>query len=260
MVFMFPPVINNIWYAQINFMVLLMLLLFWKDRTSFRGGVWLAIGVVLKPYVAILFLYLTVKRQWRVVGGMLSMLGALSILSLLAFGSATFISYFASNFSSRLPVWYFSELANGSLYAAILRVTISLMGEGGLGTARGIFVILAVPLAGFLLWLVNQLDTSNNEWAMAITLPVALLLYPITAANYCVALLIPLFLLWMQREKIPGGVWSIAAFTALEFAFFGYHSGWSQFVFIGIAFSSLVSLTLGLFFVAQQRHRLSAAG
>jgi hypothetical protein len=45
LVLMLPSTRNNIQYAQTNFITLLTLLLFWRDRTRFRGGIWLALAL-----------------------------------------------------------------------------------------------------------------------------------------------------------------------------------------------------------------------
>lgn len=259
LVLMFPPIIHNIVYAQLNFIVLFMLLLFWRDRQLTRSGIWLGIGIIVKPYLALLLVYLFVNRKWRTITSALLTLSLASLLSLIAFGSTTFFDYFTSNPVIRLPAWFFSELGNGSLYAIIWRLITRYLGSGSLGLVQPIFISASIILIAFTVWLVYQLGSSYDEWALAIILSLALLLYPDVGSNYCVALTAPLLLLWTNRKILLGGIWSVAAFITLESALFGYNSGWNNFVFISIALNWLAFSAFGLLFLLQQRKQSNIA-
>ena len=233
--------------------VLLFILLFWQDRDRTRGGIWLAIGIILKPYVAVLFLYLVIKRHWRGIGLTLITLAALSLLSLIAFGWTTFISYFTSNPTSKLPPWFFTELDKGNLYAMIWRLIEKFLGESFLGLVLPIFIGISLVLTLVTVWLINQLISVHDEWALATVLSLALFLYPNTGTNYYVTLIAPIFLLWNYKEKMPGGGWSLSIFMALEAAFFAYQRGWSNFVFLGMALGWLALFGFGIVLLMQKR-------
>jgi hypothetical protein len=259
LVLMFPPIIHNIRFAQLNFIVLLMLLLFWRDRQQMRSGIWLGIAIIIKPFMALLFLYLFVNRKWRVIISTLLTIALTSLLSLIVFGPTTFFDFFISNSVTRLPAWYFAELGNGSLYAIIWRLITRYLGGGSLGLVQPIFISTSVILIAFTGWLVYRLDSTYDEWALAITLSLALLLYPNVGSNYCVVLMAPLLLLWANRKVLLGGIWSVSAFITLESVLLGYNGGWSNFVFISIALSWLVFSALGLLFLLQQRKQQKIA-
>jgi hypothetical protein len=198
--------------------------LFWRDRELLRGGVWLALGLCVKPIVAVLLLYLLLRRQWRPIGSALATLTILSVFTILLFGIATFSSYFTANPAARsTPTYVYSEPVNQSLLATILRTT------GGTGArspvTEPVYVVLAVALTAITSVLVYRLRTSDPEWALAALVPLALLLYPGTLVHYSLFLIVPLLLLWQHRDQLPIGLWGVVAFITLEYGLIGRGGG-----------------------------------
>ncbi|MCC6499784.1 MAG: DUF2029 domain-containing protein [Anaerolineales bacterium] len=229
---MFPPIINNIWFAQTNFIVLLMLLLFWRDRGLGRAGVWLAISILVKPFTAVLLLFLLFKRRWNAFVYAVSAFVAISLLSLVVFGSATFGS-FLSNPVVKVPSLFFFELDKGNLYAMIWRLMAGSVDKNMVGWAQAIFIGASVVLFLVTLWVVYKLIPFNDEWCIAVIASLGLLVYPNASTNYYSALLPVVFWLWATRRNVPGGVWGIAIFVGLEALLLGYNGGWSNLVFWG---------------------------
>src|SRR5205823_3857311 len=85
----------NIRTGQTLFLILLLIALFFRDRDRSMGGVWLALGILVKPFIAIFFLWLLLKKRWRPVLVALCTLAAATGLTLVIYGPAVFRSYFA---------------------------------------------------------------------------------------------------------------------------------------------------------------------
>jgi hypothetical protein len=199
--------------AQTNFLVMLLLLLYWRDRELPRGGLWLGLGAMVKLDVVLVALFPIVRRQWRQLGWAVGVGAALSAASMAWLGPRTFFSYFTQNPTSRLPFWVYTEDVNQSLLAVILRH----FGEtpGRAPVAHPVYVGLALVLIALTAWLVHR-SRRDSEWGLALVIALALVLYPGTLIHYAVILLGPLFLVWKNREAITGGVW-LSAWLFLGF-------------------------------------------
>ena len=107
--------------AQTNFMALISVLLLWRYRQSWKGGIWLAFGVFVKPFVAFLLLFHLLRRQWKVFLSTLAFLVLFSTLAVMAFGVSTFAAFLLESPYSRIPVFLYNELGFQSLAATIYR-------------------------------------------------------------------------------------------------------------------------------------------
>ena len=75
LMFRLTPVHTTFHVSQTNFIALLFFLMFWRNRSKGWGGVWLALCVVVKPYMALLYIYPLFMRKWKML--------AIAILTLL---------------------------------------------------------------------------------------------------------------------------------------------------------------------------------
>lgn len=245
---LFPPIINNIWFAQINFITLMMFLLFWRDREIGRAGVWLAIGIIVKPFMAILFLFLVFKRQWKACVNTISTLVVISLLSIIAFGITTFKS-FLNNPVVQTPPLYYLELGQANLYAAIWRMAFHYLDENPGRLVDLIFISVSIVLLLCTFWVACKLTPPNDEWRLSIIISLGLLIYPNTSTNYYSVLMPLILLLWIRREMCPGGVWSIAIFIGLEALLFGYHGGWSNLALLGSVLFWVAPIAFGYWLI-----------
>jgi hypothetical protein len=218
--------------GQTNFIVLLWMLLFWRDHERPRAGIWLALGILTKPFVAVLFLYLLLRRSWRVMVSALATLAAISLLSIVVFGPSTFFSYFTLNPTSKIPGYVYTESANQSLLATVLRLTQQDIGSASPLT-QPIYLVITAFLVAATGWLIYRLNRSKMDWTLALSVLLALVIYPATLKHYSVLLIAPLLLLWMHRKNLPGGVWSVTGFITLSYVCAGFNSG--DFVFVALA-------------------------
>lgn len=210
------PVLVTLIVAQTNFLVLLMVLLYWRDRTTARSGVWLALGAMVKPLVFLVLLHPLARRQWRTLVSAILTLTAASALSVLVFGPRTFVAYFTRDPTLGVPPVLYTEAVNQSLLAVILRLS----GWTSTGTApifHPLFLVSALVLTAITLGLVARSDDASDDWGIALTIVLSLLLYPGTLLHYGVLLLVPMLLIWERRGEIAGAG-PVVAFVTLQYA------------------------------------------
>ena len=218
---------STINFGQTNFLVLLFLLLYWRDRKIPRAGIWLALGILVKLYVVFVLLYPLLRRQWPVLAYTVVSSLLLAAASLAVLGPTTFVSYFTLDPASHLPNWVYMERINQSLLAVILRSSNTEL-RGVSPFSQPLFLILASLLISVTGWLVYR-ARRDSDWGLASVLAMTLLLYPGTLAHYTVTLLIPLLLIWKNREKIPFGVWGSVSLIAFIYSLIGLSQGNSTF-------------------------------
>lgn len=239
--------LDTLGVAQINFLALLMFLLFWRNYKSMLGGGWLAMGLIVKPVLAFVLLYLFLKRQWLSILGMVLTLTVLSGVTILVFGPGMFFGYFLDNpIVNNMPDYLYTEIVNQSLLATILRVTDYNFSDTPPYT-QPIFVTLALIIVGVTSFIVYQLpdqqDKINSNWSLALTLSGALLIFPKTLTHYSILLIVPFLLIWQNRDRVPGGFWVVTIFLTIEYIFI---SLWGNYIFVGIALNWLVLVGISL--------------
>jgi hypothetical protein len=218
LLFALPTNRVNIGMGQSTLVVLLTLILFWRDRENARSGVWLAAAFLVKPFMAVLVLYPVIRRNWRFIGVMGLCLGVISLLTIVFFGLDNFTSFFIEGVESRVPPGVYTEVTNQSLLATVLRLT-DYQIDYGFPLTHPLFLTLAVPLTLFTLWGSYSFMRRRPEWAIALMVTFAILIYPASQSIYSLLLVMPIFLLWQNRHEFPGGVWGMIFFIVIEYYF-----------------------------------------
>lgn len=149
------------------------------------------------------------------------------VLTLAVFGSDEFITYLADNPVAKMPAQRWSETSNQSLLATILRLSESSF-SGGSPLTHPIYLVSAVVLSSITCWLVLSSNESNSDWALGLVLMLALLVYPASQFFYSVLLVVPIVLLWVNRERLPTGTWGVGVLITLTCVLIVY----AGFVFI----------------------------
>jgi hypothetical protein len=225
--------------GQINFLVLLMLLLYWWNRDRPHSGIWLILGTFVKPYLAIMLLYPLLRRQWRVLLTASVTLVAITLLTLSFFGSEIFFSYFTDNPVSRLPDGFYTDAVTQSLLSTILRIT-----EYDFSDQSPLyyppFLVLALILTGITCWITFTLEAERANLNLALILLLSLIVYPGTLNSYSFVLIVPILVIWVNREEIPIVNWGIVGFLTVVS---GLNSH-SNYVFVA---NALLWLALALF-------------
>jgi hypothetical protein len=206
--------LSTIRLGQTNFLVLLMFLLFWWNRERPHSGIWLTLGAFVKPYVAIMLLYPLLRRRWRVLLSAFVTLVVILLLTISFFGSETFLSYFKDNPTTRLPNGLYTEAVNQSLLAALLRMTeYNFSGQSPFYYTT--FLVLALILTGITCWISFSLEADQAYWNLSLILLLSLLVYPASLSSYSFLLIVPILLIWVNREEIPIADWGIIAFLSV---------------------------------------------
>ena len=213
------------YYAQTNALLLLFVLLFYKDRGRGRAGGWLAIAIVVKPIALVLGLVVVLHRQWRVLGVVAGALAFISLAALVVFGPSSFQSFITSSPTTRQPLWVYSEAVNQSLLAVILRQTqISPLTKSPL--TNPVFIGLAALLLLVSAWLMVRLGRGQSDWAIAIALALGLIIYPATLNHYSLLLILPLLVLWQARSGLRRWhVGLLTFFMGIVYFWMSYHDG-----------------------------------
>jgi Glycosyltransferase family 87 len=231
---------NTIALGQMNFLVLLFLLLYWKDWGGGRAGVWLALAILVKLYVAVVFLFPLLRRCWRALAWAVISSLLVAVAALAALGPKTFFGYFVLHPATRLPGWVYTEHINQSLPAVVLRHAHNAK------ASEWLYVVIAIAAACVSGWLVYRLRRDDAEWGLGLVLALALMIYPGTLAHYTVVLLIPLLLIWANRERIPLGVWGSAGLIASVYFLIALFRGESVFAAMALTWLALAGICLRL--------------
>jgi hypothetical protein len=231
------PTIDTIYAGQTNFLLLLLLLLFWRDRHRPRAGLWLTIAVFVKPFVAVMLLWVVLRRQWKTLGMMLISGLVAALISMLVFGTATFFSFFTANPITNLSRYMYTMPFNQSLLATLLRAT-----QADVNAITPFlyppFLIAALVLTGITALCVYRVESNRDEWALAAVLVLGILIYPHVLRYYAVLLMLPVLLVWKEHSRFPGGLWGAAAFITFIFWWVAYRPG--NLVFVSILASWLI--------------------
>lgn len=230
----------TVYFEQTNFLVLLALLLLWMDRTKTRAGLWLVLGSFVKPVLAPLGLYLLVRRRWTALASAAATASVLLTLSALAFGIPTFLAFFLANPThANTPSYLYDQSINQSLLAWILRAT---QQTDNASPANLPYLIVGAGLTALSCWLAWQRRLVSDELALALFVPLALMVYPSSLSHYGVLLVVPLAYLISQRETMPGGALTLSLLVGSIYALAGF--GITTFFAEALAWLVLVGLAV----------------
>jgi len=193
------PTIGTFYYAQTNFIALLFFLAFWGTKSKDWGGVWLALCVVVKPYMAVLYFYPLLARRWKMLAVAIITLMSLTVLSTLAFGLDVLVSFFSKPIS-KVPLYLYTEIVNQSLLATILRLSQDQIINGSPilnPVYLGISFVLLITTT--FVAVVNR--NNNDHWVILSILFLSLIIYPATLQHYSIFLILPVVLLLQQSYR-----------------------------------------------------------
>jgi len=235
---------DTLWHAQINLVVLLAFLLYWRKRESFMGGIWLGIGMIVKPILVIALIYPVLRKHWRALLGVAAAIMVSSVITIIVFGQEMFLGYFTDNPIVRnMPNYLYTEDVNQSLLATILRLT-NFDFSNGSPYLQPMFIITALLLTGITSFLLFQMKDEKkiySDFALALTMTFALLIFPKTLTHYAVLLIVPTLTIWANRNEAGINTWFILTFITVEYVLVSLEG---NFIFISILISWL--LTVGI--------------
>lgn len=195
---MLAPTRSTFNYAQTNFLTLLFFLLFWWNRSKAWSGIWLALSVVVKPYMVFLYIYPLLTKKWKVLTSAVLILLALTFLSVLIFGPEVLIS-FLHNPTPNMPGYVYTEGVNQSLLATILRLSPGQIMKESL-LLNPLYLGISLILTLITVWLAIKRN-NNDDWVVLSILFLALIVYPASLEHYGVFLILPVVLLLRQSSR-----------------------------------------------------------
>jgi hypothetical protein len=225
--------------SQTNFIVLLFFLIFWRTRSKDWSGVWLAFSVVVKPYMALLYIYPLFARRWKMLTIAVLTLLVVAYLSILVFGLDVFVSFFVENPTSKIPSLAYFEGINQSLLSTILRFN-----PGQIITGSPLLIPLYLGISLLLtfitIWVI-AMEKNNEDWAVLSILFLALIVYPASLEHYSVFLIVPVVLLLQDSSRTMKE--RVAIFFIILAIYF--LSGYGNYVFYANLFMWGVCIVLG---------------
>jgi len=236
------PTMQTFVFAQTNFLVLLCFLLFWWTNKKFEGGVFLAVGILTKPILLILCIYIFIRRLWKPLFGLILIGCISSLFSMVVFGFDSFLDYFSDPPSGRMPQHVFSEGINQSLLATILKVRMRAPAFATALFSKYTFISISLLLTSITAFLTIKLDGRDRDLTLALTLGLALLVYPGTLAHYGVLLIVPLLWLWRERRHLEVGESTVVGFITCLYVIMALEHGPRVFLAVALAWSALAAI------------------
>ena len=226
LVLAFGPTFSMVAFGQTDGLMLVAALLLVATGPRPRAGVWLAAGLIVKPIFAAFWLVPLIRREWRtiVVAAAVFLVPTAAVLVL--FGLDV-VPAFLRNIDE-IGFYKFTQTANASLNGILSRLPIAEGGAGGLRAApleNPVFLGLTLALLLATIYLVDRRD--KVSWALAIALvsPLGLLAYPGTLVHYTMLLVVPILVIWLERERLGIGSLTIAVLTFALLAIGGVDEG-----------------------------------
>jgi hypothetical protein len=212
------PVRSHFQQGQLAMLLLLLLTATWIADRSGRdrlAGVYLGAASALKIFPALLFLHFIVRRQWRVVGTGLATIAALTAITMMLLGPASYASYIhevppivsewrsAWNNTS-LPALWSKLFEPGNKGSGVVPLVYSPL------LARALIVLSCAVVIGLLAKQVTRAATRKHcDRSFAAAVVGMLLLAPVTWEHSFVLLILPIGIFWadspagsMQRRAL----------------------------------------------------------
>jgi hypothetical protein len=226
-----PPARSTAWFAQTNFLLLLLFVMLLRDRRTARAGVWLALGAIVKPYYLLLGGYFLLTKAYRPLASAALVIAGAIATSAAVFGLAPLATFVSSSPTSRVPGYVYGELINQSLLGTIVRATTGTLQGSVLG--QPLYLTLAAALTLATAWSLRRPRERSGDHELGLCLLLALLLYPATLAHYSLVIIAPLFGLFRDRRTLPGGAAGVIGLFVAVYAIFGWdrfesHNFWAN--------------------------------
>jgi hypothetical protein len=209
----FPPTKGIFYLAQTHFFILPIVFLAAKALDHRQVAPLVALTACVKPFGIFLGLVYLVRRQWSaIVFGLLTLTLAFAATAAV-FGGGVLLDFVLHNPNAQIPTWLYSEPANQSLSAVLLRNLPLSLPEGSPLGHPVIFGSLLFFLAGGVA-AAHLMPATRFEWAYAVLVVTAVLVYPGALLHYSIYLLLPIFLILSADNGMFASVRTKAIFVA----------------------------------------------
>jgi hypothetical protein len=226
---LFPVARKVAFFEQTNFILLAWTLLLWRDRLLPRAGIWCAMAICVKPFMASVALYPLLRRKWGMIIHMLVAGIVICALTVLAFGPSSFLSFFTEPTLARIPNAVYLQSINQSLLSTVLRMT-NYEFVHPEQFRHPLFLAGAAIITASTVWILHRLRSEQPEVMISLTMLLGLLLYPGNLNHYSLVCIIPILFLYRSgssgtliqhwRKTLPWALWllyvvfDVAAFYA----------------------------------------------
>ena len=235
------PSIMTFNFAQTNFIVLLLLLLYWQTHQHWRAGFWMSVGIMLKPVLVAVPLFSLLCRKFSVLVAIVLSAVVMFVLTILVFGIGSTKDFFFNNtVGNDYPSGLAAELVNQSIYGTVLRFSgYQITDTPSLFLPLHVILVIAVVVVTVCLSL-PILKKKQDDWVFAAIVSMAVLIYPATMSHYCLLLIIPA----MMYFKILGEQLNYKK-SAICLITFSYLLLWLNLGFYALVFNWLACLYIG---------------
>jgi hypothetical protein len=226
LVLSFWPTLSMVNYGQSDALLLCAAVLLVATQTRPIGGLWLALGTIVKPLFLILVLAPLVRRHWAMLGvaGLTFLIPTLVATALFGVqGMSGFVDQLGT-----LGTYRFTQTANTSISGLLTRLPFAERGPGGLAAApfgNPWFLGIGLALTVVSVHLIDRRERVTWTMAIALVVPVALLVYPGSLVHYAMLQLVTLLAVWRERAALRVGPALMAVLTLGTFAGSGLDAG-----------------------------------
>lgn len=181
LVALFAPVQVNLYAGQVNFFMVVLFILLWRSRNTVLAGVWIGLGMCIKPYFGIFGLWLLLTRRF----GTMVMVAATVVLAFagaaLVFGVDDVRTYLVDNPMANAPAHLFTQKVNLSALAVLRRATGALQWSGS-PVMYGPYLAFALVVTAMTAWSVWR--CVDDRWALITCTALGLMLAPQSLWHY----------------------------------------------------------------------------
>ncbi len=210
-------------FENTHISVLLTLLLAWREKDSPKAGIWLGLGVLIKPLVIIVLGYYLIKLKFKTLLVALGVILAISGVGFLIFGPEPYYTFFFDNPNLRVPDRQYLTEFNHSLAGMVAKWTHY---DSSAGDVTPVFHPLHLTIGGLMglmtlgLLLISPKGIQPLELGLIIIS--AVIVYPGSLQVYNVFLLPALLGLVATHKdsKNSGMKWLVMAMFVLPSFFF----------------------------------------
>ncbi|MGH9904302.1 MAG: glycosyltransferase family 87 protein, partial [Pyrinomonadaceae bacterium] len=197
---LFPAARKIAYFEQTNFILLAWTLLLWRDRLLPRAGIWSAMAICTKPFMACVALYPLLRRKWGMITQLLVAGIVICALAVLAFGPSSFLSFFTERTLARIPNTVYLQWINQSLLSTVLRLT-NYEFVHPEQFRHPFFLAGAAMITASTVWILHRSRSEQTEVMISLTLLLGLLLYPGNLNHYSLVCIIPILFLYRSGSS-----------------------------------------------------------
>jgi hypothetical protein len=201
--------------GHLSFLLLLLVTLVWRDARHdrwLRAGLYLGLGLSVKPFLLMLVPYLAWRRQWGALAVATGVTAGCFAAGWLAFGPANHTAWF--NMLDQANQWSWLPM-NASIHGMLTRtfsdnVYFAPLAELSKSGVTLWWLALGVPIGVVTLWAASRdASTRGLDRAFAVLLVAALMLSPLGWTYYFWLPVGPAVACFMPRGRLAGGTPSV---------------------------------------------------